>query len=91
MSITCVPQHRQLIQVYSDDVMSVQHVRRCCIEIENGRENIHVDDGTGRSSTSRKNVTDFNETGDSLGVGCRFHINKTVEIAVREWLRMEEP
>jgi hypothetical protein len=91
MSETCVPHHRQLIQVYTGDVMSVQHVRRLCTEIENGRRNIHVDDRTGRSSTSRKNVTDFSETDDSLGICCRFHINETVEMAVREWLRLQEP
>ena len=91
MSETSVPHHRQLIQTYSDDVMSLQHVRRWCTEIKNGRKNIHVDDRTGRSSTPRKNVIGFSKTGESVGGDCRFHVNGTVELAVREWLRMQEP
>jgi len=89
MRETCVPHHRQLIHVYSDDVMSLQHARRWCTEIANGRKNTH--DRIGRLSTSRKNVTEFIETGESLGGGCRFHIIEAVEMAVREWLRIREP
>jgi hypothetical protein len=43
--------HRQLIEVYGDGVMSVQHVREWCREFKNGRTNIHDDDRTGRPST----------------------------------------
>ena len=36
-------------------------------------------------------MTDFSETGQSLGGDYRFHINETVEMVVREWLRMQAP
>jgi hypothetical protein len=48
--------HCQLIEVYGDGVMSVQHVRNWCREFENGRTNIHNDDRTGWPSTSRIDV-----------------------------------
>lgn len=44
--------HRQLIEVYGENCMSVQHVRKWCREFSEGRTEIHDENRSGRPSVS---------------------------------------
>lgn len=44
--------HRQLKEVYGDNCMSVQHVRKWCREFTEGRKDVHDEPRSGRPSTS---------------------------------------
>jgi len=48
--------HRQLTQVYGDDVVRMQRTRKWFRGFESGRKDVHADDGTARPITSRKDA-----------------------------------
>lgn len=48
--------HRQSMEVCGDGVMSLRRVRKWSRDLENGRTNIHVDDGTVRPIASKTEV-----------------------------------
>lgn len=48
--------HHKLVQVYSDGTVRVQHVRKWCRQFKNGSMDIHDEDQTNQTSTSRMNA-----------------------------------
>jgi hypothetical protein len=48
--------HRQLTQVYGEDCIAVQHVRKWCREFSGGRTKIHDEKRSGRPSVSNEIV-----------------------------------
>jgi hypothetical protein len=51
--------HRELVTVYGANVMTVQHVRKCCREFDSGRVNVMDEQRSGRRSTSADLVQDI--------------------------------
>jgi hypothetical protein len=51
--------HRELVTVYGANVMTVQHVRKWCRELDSGRVNVTDVQRSGRPSTSADLVQDI--------------------------------
>jgi hypothetical protein len=50
--VSCIQVRSHLIKGSGDGLIQVQHVRKWCIEFENGQKDIHDDDHTDQHSTS---------------------------------------
>jgi histone-lysine N-methyltransferase SETMAR len=51
--------HRELLHVYGESVMTIQHVRKWCREFESGRVTVTDDHRSGRPSISDEHVQDI--------------------------------
>lgn len=72
--------------------MRVHHVRKWCTEFESCGMDIRDQNRTGRRSTSRADVEELNLENRSATIRSRrFHSDNKLEMAVREWWRMEHP
>jgi hypothetical protein len=80
-----VENNSQLKEVYGGRVERVHHVRKWCTEFESFRIDIRDKNRTGRCST-RADVEEMNLENQGVTIRSRrFHSDKKLEMAVREW------